>query len=82
MEVKVCQQVVHIIDFPRSNIRGWLLIKDLPIAKHKMIQICVLLNWYTILVFIGVSKISADHSPVTFTFKEYQYKDSPKNVRQ
>ncbi|CAG9124510.1 unnamed protein product [Plutella xylostella] len=39
----------------------------------------LLLNWFFLLCFYGLTKATSEHSPVTFTFKEYQYKDSPKN---
>ncbi|XP_063833630.1 uncharacterized protein LOC135082800 [Ostrinia nubilalis] len=43
-----------------------------------MTRICLLFGCCTILSLV-VIETSAEQSPVTFTFKEYQYKDSPKN---
>lgn len=38
---------------------------------------------FTYILLIGlVEKCFGDKSGVTFTFKEYQYKDTPKNVRK
>lgn len=45
-----------------------------------MYRISVLLGWYLFLAFYGICKSVAEQTPVTFTFKEYQYKDTPKNV--
>ncbi|KAG6465385.1 hypothetical protein O3G_MSEX015121 [Manduca sexta] len=44
-----------------------------------MFRIAILLGWYTVFGFYGTCKGSNEQTPVTFTFKEYQYKDSPKN---
>ncbi|XP_061723767.1 uncharacterized protein LOC133529994 [Cydia pomonella] len=44
-----------------------------------MYRISVLLGWYLFIGFYGICKSVAEQTPVTFTFKEYQYKDSPKN---
>ena len=46
-----------------------------------MFRIPVLLGWSAVLGFYGICRSTADQTHVTFTFKEYQYKDSPKNVR-
>lgn len=46
----------------------------------KMFRLPVLFGWYVILGLYGACKSAADQTPVPFTFKEYQYKDSPKNV--
>lgn len=46
-----------------------------------MFRLPVLFGWYIILGLYGACKSAADQTPVPFTFKEYQYKDSPKNVR-
>lgn len=35
---------------------------------------------YVVLAYL-ILLVNAEQIPVTFTFKEYQYKDSPKNVR-
>lgn len=45
-----------------------------------MYHITVIFGWYLVLVLYGACKSAADQAPVTYTFKEYQYKDSPKNV--
>lgn len=45
-----------------------------------MFRVSVLFGWYIILALYGACKSAADQTPVTFSFKEYQYKDSPKNV--
>ncbi|KAI8432559.1 hypothetical protein MSG28_013554 [Choristoneura fumiferana] len=47
-----------------------------------MYRISVLLGWYLFLGFYGICKSVAEQAPVTFTFKEYQYKDSPKNLEE
>ncbi|KAJ8710594.1 hypothetical protein PYW08_009109 [Mythimna loreyi] len=39
----------------------------------------IFLGCYIILGTYGMRETTADKTPVTFTFKEYQYKDSPKN---
>ncbi|XP_026332807.1 uncharacterized protein LOC113239863 [Hyposmocoma kahamanoa] len=44
-----------------------------------MFRVSVLFGWYIILALYGACKSAADQTPVTFSFKEYQYKDSPKN---
>lgn len=36
----------------------------------------------TVLCDVIVCEGSIEQTPVTFVFKEYQYKDSPKNVRE
>lgn len=46
-----------------------------------MFRVIVLFKLFIILVCCIVFKSVADQSPVIFTFKEYQYKDTPKNVR-
>ncbi|XP_059055883.1 uncharacterized protein LOC131849781 [Achroia grisella] len=43
-----------------------------------MLRYYVLIYLYVILGICGFYKIAAE-TPVTFAFKEYQYKDSPKN---
>lgn len=40
----------------------------------------IFLGCYIILGTFGVRITFTEKTPVTFTFKEYQYKDSPKNV--
>ncbi|RVE50783.1 hypothetical protein evm_004532 [Chilo suppressalis] len=44
-----------------------------------MLRIRIFLSWYAILALHAICDSAADHTPMTFTFKEYQYKDSPKN---
>lgn len=34
----------------------------------------------SVLTLWTMNVVNAEQNPVTFTFKEYQYKDSPKNV--
>lgn len=43
-----------------------------------MLRKAKFLSWFVIMGIIENS--STDDAGVTFTFKEYQYKDSPKNV--
>ena len=45
-----------------------------------MTKISFLLNFILVVGFL--KKCCGDKTGVTFTFKEYQYKDSPKNVRK
>lgn len=46
----------------------------------KMFRVSVLFGWYIILALYGACKGADDQTSVPFSFKEYQYKDSPKNV--
>lgn len=62
------------IDFSqRSN---W----DVFVVCIKMSNLNIFLGCFIILGTCGIQETIADKTPVTFTFKEYQYKDSPKNV--
>lgn len=45
-----------------------------------MLRITLILS-YTILLNYVITPSECDSIAVPFTFKEYQYKDSPKNVR-
>lgn len=45
-----------------------------------MFGLSYLLGWLAVFNLYDVNEAIAEQSPVTFTFKEYQYKDSPKNV--
>lgn len=45
-----------------------------------MIGFTYLFGWFAVLTLQDNNEAVAEQNPVTFTFKEYQYKDSPKNV--
>lgn len=45
-----------------------------------MIGLTYIVGWLAVLNLYDVNEAVAEQNPVTFTFKEYQYKDSPKNV--
>lgn len=44
-----------------------------------MVRLIYLFGSFAVLN-LYVNEVVAEENPVTFTFKEYQYKDSPKNV--
>lgn len=48
--------------------------------SNKMIGLTYIVGWLAVLNLYDVNEAVAEQNPVTFTFKEYQYKDSPKNV--
>lgn len=70
-----------LIFFPRTyrQIRLHYVYSFCIVLLLKMLRLHLVFSYYYILVLCAYCKGSTD-SPVTFAFKEYQYKDSPKNV--